>query len=164
MKPELFIKKYKPFADEVEKLTGISSIFLLAQSALESGWGDKAVGNMMFGVKDTDGLNGNEQLIVTTEYLKHANAKFPQIISIKRQLNGLYKYIVKDWFRKYNSPKDSFLDHAKFLYQNGRYTKALSVKNDPYKMADEIAKAGYATAPNYNVFLKQVIDSINRRL
>lgn len=164
MKPELFIKKYKPYADEVEKLTGISSVFLLAQSALESGWGDKAVGNMMFGVKDTDGLNGNEQLIVTTEYLKHANAKFPQIISIKRQVNGLYKYIVKDYFRKYNSPKESFLDHANFLIRNPRYKKALAVKSDPFKLADEIAKAGYATAPNYNVFLKQVINSITKRL
>jgi len=164
MKPELFIKKYKPFADEVEKLTGISSVFLLAQSALESGWGDKAVGNMMFGVKDTDGLNGNEQLIVTTEFEKHANAKYPVIISIKRQVNGLYKYIVKDYFRKYNSPKESFLDHANFLIRNPRYKKALAVKSEPFKMADEIAKAGYATVPNYNIFLKQVINSITKRL
>lgn len=164
MKPELFIKKYKPFADEVENLTGISSVFLLAQSALESGWGDKAIGNMMFGVKDTDGLNGNEQLIVTTEYLRNKTTKFPKILKIIQVGKQLYKYTVMDYFRKYDSPKDSFLDHANFILENKRYKKALEVKGDPYKFADEIAKAGYATAGNYRECLHDVIDSIKRRL
>lgn len=164
MKPELFIKKYKPYADEVERLTGMSSVFLLAQSALESGWGDKAIGNMMFGVKDTDGLNGNEQLIVTTEYLKNKTTKFPKILKIIQVGKQLYKYTVMDYFRKYDSPKESFLDHANFLIGNPRYKKALTVKSDPYKFADEIAKAGYATAGNYRECLHDVIDSIKRRL
>lgn len=164
MKPELFIKIYYPFALKVEKSTGISAIAILAQSALESGWGDKAVGNMMFGIKDTDGINGNEQLITTTEFSKVATLKFPVILSIKKQLNGLYKYLVKDYFRKYNTPEESFLDHAKFFLQNKRYSKALLVKGDAMKFIEEVARAGYATDINYAESLKAVARSIIKRL
>ena len=38
MTPKDFVKKYKPFALESEKKTGISHLFILAQAALESGW------------------------------------------------------------------------------------------------------------------------------
>lgn len=164
MTPEKFIQTYYPFALNVEKKTGISAIAILAQSALESGWGEKAVGNMMFGIKDTDGINGNEQLITTTEFSKSALLKFPVIISIKKQLNGLYKYIVKDYFRKYNTPEDSFLDHANFFLKNKRYAKALLVRSNTMLFIDEIAKAGYATDPNYSVALKGVATSILKRI
>ncbi|EKT3962777.1 glucosaminidase domain-containing protein [Flavobacterium psychrophilum] len=164
MTPEKFIQTYYPFALNVEKKTGISAIAILAQSALESGWGEKAVGNMMFGIKDTDGINGNEQLITTTEFSKSASLKFPVIISIKKQLNGLYKYIVKDYFRKYNTPEDSFLDHANFFLKNKRYAKALLVRSNTMLFIEEIAKAGYATDPNYSVALKGVATSILKRL
>ncbi|SNA77247.1 glycoside hydrolase family 73 protein [Flavobacterium psychrophilum] len=164
MTPEKFIQTYYPFALNVEKKTGISAIAILAQSALESGWGEKAVGNMMFGIKDTDGINGNEQLITTTEFSKSASLKFPVIISIKKQLNGLYKYIVKDYFRKYNTPEDSFLDHANFFLKNKRYAKALLVRSNTMLFIEEIAKAGYATDPNYSVALKGVATSILKRI
>lgn len=164
MTPEKFIQTYYPFALNVEKKTGISAIAILAQSALESGWGEKAIGNMMFGIKDTDGINGNEQLITTTEFSKSASLKFPIIISIKKQLNGLYKYIVKDYFRKYNTPEDSFLDHANFFLKNKRYAKALLVRSNTMLFIEEIAKAGYATDPNYSVALKGVATSILKRI
>ena len=51
MTPKEFIKTYKPYALETERKTGISHLFILAQSALETGWGNSAPGNMMFGVK-----------------------------------------------------------------------------------------------------------------
>jgi flagellar protein FlgJ len=164
MTPEKFIQTYYPFALNVEKKTGISAIAILAQSALESGWGEKAVGNMMFGIKDTDGINGNEQLITTTEFSKSNSLKFPVIISIKKQLNGLYKYIVKDYFRKYNTPEDSFLDHANFFLKNKRYAKALLVRSNTMLFIEEISKAGYATDPNYSVALKGVATSILKRI
>ena len=71
MKPKDFVVKYYPYAKQIEDELGLSSIAILAQCALESGWGEHAPGNMMFGIKDTDGINGNEQLITTTEYLKN---------------------------------------------------------------------------------------------
>lgn len=167
MTPEKFIEAYLPFAKETESKTGISALVILAQAALESGWGEAAPGNMFFGVKDTDGLNGNEQLITTTEYSRRADLKFPVIVSVTPVVkNGvkMFKYIVKDYFRKYNTPEESFTDHAKFFLSNPRYAQALIVKNDPIKFADEIAKAGYATAPDYASQLKSVIASIQKRL
>ena len=47
-------------------------------------------------------------------------------------------------------------DHTKFFFKNPRYTKALLVKYDYNKFFDEIAKAGYATDPNYANVLKSV--------
>lgn len=167
MLPKDFVKAFYPFAKQTEQKTGISAIAILAQAALESGWGEKAPGNMFFGIKDTDGLNGNEQLITTTEYSSKPNLKFPQIISIvpvTRNGVKLFKYTVKDYFRKYRSPEESFTEHGKFFLNNPRYSKALLVKGDPNRFVDEIAAAGYATGPAYADLLKLVIKSIERNL
>ncbi|MBP9793776.1 MAG: glucosaminidase domain-containing protein [Flavobacterium sp.] len=163
MTPEQFVKYYYPQAKKVQDRTGMSAIALLAQSAHETGWGKKAVGNMMFGVKDTDGINGNEQLITTTEFHSTAKVKYPVIISIVK-IGNKFKYTIKDWFRKYDSAEQSFLDHANFLIRNPRYKNALLVKSDPYKFLSEIAKAGYATDPNYGKVMGDMIYSVIKRL
>lgn len=162
-----FVKSFYPHARIVQDKTGISAVAILAQAALESGWGKFAPGNMFFGVKDTDGVNGNEQLLTTTEYHTSVNVKYPVVISITPTVkNGrkLFKYKVKDYFRKYNTPADCFNDHAQFFFKNKRYAKALLVKSDPMKFIDEIAKAGYATAPDYSKLLKSVANSISKHL
>ncbi len=167
MKPADFVKAFLPFAKKTEEKTGISAIAILAQAALESGWGEKAPGNMFFGVKDTDGLNGNEQLLTTTEYSRRSDLKFPEIISITpvvRNGQKYFKYIVKDYFRKYKTPEECFTDHTKFFFDNKRYKAALAVRQDPYKFIDEIAKAGYATAPDYAVTLKKVAATIEKNI
>lgn len=162
-----FIKQYKPFALESEKKTGISHLFILAQAALESGWGERGIGNNFFGIKVPKNLVSNtpankKQLFKTTEVLNAPNLgyKFPQVMSIYQLPSGKYKYEVKDWFRKYDTPEECFTDHAEFFFKNKRYAKALLVKADPYKFAEEVAKAGYATAPNYAKILKDVIQTI----
>lgn len=165
MTKQAFVDYYYPFASASQKETGVSEIAQLAQGALESAWGKVAPGNMLFGVKDTDGINGNEQLLITTEYSRKANAKFSNIISVTPVIrNGQkwYKYKIKDYFRKYPTPKESFVDHANFFIKNKRYAKALTVKNDPYKFIDEIALAGYATDPNYAATLKSIAKSIEK--
>lgn len=164
MKPSEFVKKYYPYAKQTQDKTGIDARFTLAQAALESGWGKAVKGNMFFGIKDTDGINGNEQLLTTTEILKNPNVKFPEIISITQRTDGMYVYRVKDWFRKYDTPEGSFTDHACFFFVNKRYAKALEVRHDPYKFADEIAKARYATATNYAEVLKNVIKTVEKHL
>ncbi|PTT07116.1 peptidoglycan hydrolase [Flavobacterium sp. HMWF030] len=167
MKPELFVNKYLPYANKVEALNGISAVAILTQAALESAWGDVAPGNMFFGVKDTDGINGNEQLLTTTEYSSKGDLKFPEIISKEIVLKGgrkMFKYKVKDYFRKYETPEHCFADHAKFFIKNKRYAKALEVKHDYNKFFEEIAKAGYATDPNYANTLKAVSKSIVKHI
>lgn len=165
MEPKLFVQTYLPFAKQTETKTGISHLVILAQAALESGWGKYAPGNMLFGIKaNTNTPEDKRQLITTTEFLSTPNIKFPEIISVKKQPNGQYKYIVKDWFRKYETPEEGFTDHANFFLTNPRYKEALKFKNDPYKFAEEIAKAGYATDPNYSKTLKSMVDSIKKRI
>ena len=63
---------------------------------------------------------------------------------------------------KYITPEEGFSDHSQFFLINKRYAKALLVRNDPYKFADEVAKAGYATATNYAKILKDVIKTIEK--
>lgn len=165
--PQQFVDTYYPHAKKTEDKTGISAKATLAQAALESNWGKAAPGFMFFGVKDTDGVNGNEQLITTTEYSSRADLKFPVIISITPVVKGgrkMFKYRVKDYFRKYNTPEECFTDHAQFFLKNKRYKEALKYKSDPYRFAEEISKAGYATAPDYSTVLKSVIRSIEKRL
>ena len=156
MTPKEFIKQYKPFALESEKKTGISYLFTLAQAALESGWGERT-----FGIKARPETPADKkQLLCTTEVLSSANAVFPKIFSIKKRADGKYTYSVLDWFRKYETQEECFTDHAQFFFINKRYAKALLVRSDPYKFAEEVAKAGYATAPNYADSLKKLIKTI----
>nr|DAD63398.1 MAG TPA: Muramidase (flagellum-specific) [Caudoviricetes sp.] len=160
-----FIKKYKHFALDTERKTGISALFILAQAGLESGWGKSVPGNMFFGVKATKNTpKEKKQLLRTTEVLTTPNekSKFSEVISITKRADGKYLYIVRDWFMKYDTPEECFTDHANFFFRNKRYAKALEVKADPYKFAEEVAKAGYATAPNYAESLKALIKEIEK--
>lgn len=167
LKPEDFVKLLYPFAKDTQNKTGISAVAILTQAALESGWNKSSPGWMFFGVKDTDGVNGNEQLLVTTEYSRRSDLKFPEIISITPVIrNGqkYFKYVVKDYFRKYNSPEECFTDHANFFLKNQRYSNALKVKENPYLFFVEIAKAGYATAPDYAATLTTIAKRIEKVL
>lgn len=165
MKPIDFIKAYKPFAEQTEKEKGIHNVFTLAQAALESAWGESAPGNMFFGVKAGKNTpKSQKQLLRTREVFadEKQSYRFPEVISITKRSDGKYLYQVRDWFRKYETPGECFSDHADFFYKNKRYAAALEVKNDPHAFADEIAKAGYATAPTYARDLKNVIESIEK--
>jgi len=167
MTPKEFVSSFLPFARQTEIKSGISAIAILAQAALESGWGKFAPGNMFFGVKDTDGINGNEQLLTTTEYSRRNDLKFPVIISVvPTVLNGqkYFKYKIKDYFRKYNTPEECFTDHVQFFFKNPRYASALTVKSNTDKFIEEIARAGYATDPNYAALLKSVARSVERAM
>jgi len=167
MTPREFVKTYLPFARACEQKSRISAAFTLAQAALESAWGEAAPGNMFFGVKDSDGINGNEQLLRTTEYSQRSDLQFPEIISVEPVIrNGqkYFKYVVKDYFRKYDTPEDCFNDHAQFFYKNGRYRYAIGVANNPYQMAIQVAKAGYATDPDYEQKLIGVIKTIENEI
>ncbi len=156
-----FVQKYLPYAKEIEKETGLHYIAILTQSALESGWGKSVKVNNFFGIKWTG--KGEKQLIRTKEVLPHRNYKFPVIHSIAPHPKG-FLYDVEDYFIKYPSPAASFKDHYDFFLRNHRYKEALKVKADYNLFFEEIAKAGYATAPDYAKTLKEVAKSVVRRL
>jgi len=163
MDAKKFVDLFYPYAKQTHDKTGISPVAILAQAAIESGWGEHAPGNMFFGVKDSDGINGNEQLITTTEYHTRVDIKYPEVISVTPcVINGVkkFKYRVKDYFRKYETPEECFTDHAQFFFKNPRYHLALQFKSDALKFIDLITIAGYATDPNYASTLKSIAKKI----
>lgn len=166
MNAEQFVATYHSFAKDSEKRTGVPALFALAQSALESGWGKSTPGNMLFGMKAGSGKNfggwqGEKQLVTTTEYGETSTMKFPQILpGYPKKEGNKWKYIVKDYFRAYASPLYTFLDWAGMLSGAARYSKAMQNRNDPYRFAEEVAKAGYATDPNYIQKIKNLMAQI----
>ncbi len=165
---EKFVIQYYPYAKKASEQSGIPILFALAQSALESGWGKSAKGNMMFGIKKGSGRNyggwsdRRSQLITTTEYANVSTRKFPYIYPgyPKRTSSGKWKYKIKDTFRAYPTPFHSFMDWAGLLKKNGRYVLALRYTKRPYRFAEEVAKAGYATDPNYAAKVKRLMKEI----
>ncbi len=154
-KKQLFIALYFPYAHYVESKTGLASTITLTQAALESGWGDKAVGNNFFGIKaKKDTPLAQKQLFTTREVLKNNTTRFPEILSISKRADGLFEYQVRDWFRKYATPAESFADYANLFQRLPRYKKAWENRTKPDVFFAEIHKAGYATAPNYTIVLQ----------
>lgn len=170
-KQESFVKQYYKHAKKAERKSGVPALFALAQSALESGWGKHAPKNMLFGMKVGSGRNyggwtGEEQLISTTEYSSKSGLRFPFIFPGYPIIStaGKWKYKVKDYFRAYPTPFHAFMDWAGLLSKNSRYHKAMQSRGDPYRFADEVAKAGYATSPTYADKVKGVMNEIKEIL
>jgi len=163
MTPKEFVQKFRKDAEECQITTGIHFVATLAQAALETGWAKSIPGNMFFGIKAKP-TDTEKQLIITREVLKTPNAKFTEVISVTKNAKGTYDYKVKDWFRKYKTPADSFKDHSKFFFENPRYKNALLVRSDYNKWFDELQRAGYATDPNYAKTLKAVAKTIIKNL
>jgi flagellum-specific peptidoglycan hydrolase FlgJ len=159
---EKFIQSFQSYAKEVEAIYKIPYLVTMAQAALESGWGKSMPGNMVFGMKAGSNYTGQKQLIRTTEYHKTNTVKYPKVESIEQLPNGNYKYIVYDWFRKYDSPLDSFKDYGSQLSKVERYKPAFKTA-DPFLFAAEIAKAGYATDPSYLTKITSIINSIKKK-
>ena len=75
---------------------------------------------------------------------------------------GKYKYIVKDYFRDYDSAAEGLADHCSFLITIKRYAPAFNTTT-PQAFAQAVAAAGYATDPNYAGTLTSMIESVTSR-
>jgi len=146
MTPDQFLKNTYNAALAAQNKYGIPALAMIAQSAQETGWGSTIVGNMYFGIKAGTSWTGKKQLLWTHEYI-----------------NGVYTR-VQAWFRAYDSPAESFDDYAHFISSNPRYSTALQYTNDSVAYIQEVAKAGYATDPNYADSIISIINSIKKKL
>lgn len=68
MKPADFKRTYYPTIERVCAETGLNPLFVAAQAALESGWGDHAIGNNLFGITAGDKWTGKRRTERTFEY------------------------------------------------------------------------------------------------
>jgi flagellar protein FlgJ len=136
--PGEFINTLKPIADKVGKDIGVEPDVLLAQAALETGWGRKVThhpdgssSHNLFGIKADARWQGDRVSASTIE--------FQNGIAVKRN----------DVFRSYNSYEESFRDYEDFLKTNDRYEHALTQAGDPAGFISALQDAGYATDPDY---------------
>lgn len=133
MTPQDFISAIAPAAQQSAVQTNIPASFVVADAALESGWGASQLTQQamnLFGVKADSSWTGPTYAIATREYL-----------------NGSWT-MVNALFRKYSDWLGSISDHAAFLMSNPRYAPAFACSDGP-SFAVAVARAGYATDPQY---------------
>lgn len=131
MTPDTFIAQIGPEAKTCCIQTGVPASITLAQGALESGWGQAARGNNLFGIKADASWTGPVVEFPTHEFVKGRRIE----ITAK--------------FRAYSTWLGSLLDHTRFFFENPRYAPALAVRQDPTQWAVAIQQCGYATDPDY---------------
>jgi flagellar protein FlgJ len=141
MPPSAFIGMLAQAAQDCQRRTGIPASITLAQAALESSWGARAIGNNLFGIKADKSWTGPTVTFQTTEHLGGKDVKLP------------------DQFRRYPSWLDSMVDHAQFLLKNPRYAACFKETTGP-GWARALQAAGYATDPDY---AKKLIDIMRGR-
>lgn len=112
----------------------------VAQAILESGWGQAAPGNNLFGIKGS--YNGQSIRLQTREVY-----------------NGRSVYIY-DNFRAYPSLSESVEDHGRFLAVNSRYNN-LRGDTNYISVTNKLHLDGYATDPNYAYSLQNLIRTYN---
>ena len=124
--PEAFVAYIAPAAKAVAEELGIDPRVIIAQAALETGWGKHVKGNNIMGVKSHGKEDG---LMVQTH----------EVVDGKR-IN------VCDSFRQYDSFDDSIADYGSFLQQNKRYKPMLQSAR-LREQVEALGKSGYATDP-----------------
>lgn len=135
--PESFVTSMKPYAEKAAQALGIDSSLLLAQAALETGWGQKVVNNSrgssnnLFNIKADRSWSGDKVSTQTLEY--------HQGVPVKENAA----------FRSYANYEESFNDYVSFLNKNPRYTMALRHGGNNEEFIRGIHQAGYATDPRY---------------
>lgn len=133
-----FINDIWSHAHRAAQTLGVDTDVLIAQSALETGWGkyvplngDGSTSFNLFGIKADQRWQGSSVEITTREY-RHG---------VMQQ--------EKAAFRAYDSVSQAFEDYTDFILSNPRYQQALEHGYDGEAYARELQKAGYATDPNY---------------
>jgi flagellar protein FlgJ len=150
--PKDFVEQLWPWAKEAADKLGLQPTALLAQAALETGWGRHIMklGNgvsakNLFGIKASRGWGGDKANVSTLEY--------EQGVAVRK----------KDNFRAYATFRDSFNDYVDFLHSNPRYSKALESTGDARSYFVELQQAGYATDPRYAEKITAVMEGPEMR-
>ena len=147
--PLQFVKQLWEIASDVVKESGLDPRAVIAQAALETGWGKHIIRNNngqssfnLFGIKSGKDWDGEQVKANTLEFR-----------------DGVMKQS-KEEFRSYHSLKDSIEDYVSFIKNNQRYKQALEQRANPADYAIELQRAGYATDPDY---ANKIISIMNGR-
>lgn len=145
--PEAFVRRLLPIAEQVAADSGLNPRLMVAQAALETGWGkhmiengEGAASHNLFGIKADSRWQGESVNIATTEYREGVPMS------------------ERAAFRSYPDFESSFRDYVSFLESNPRYRDVLASADDPALFADKLQAAGYATDPEYGAKIRRIME------
>lgn len=154
-----FVQKLAPYAQRAAAALGVSADTLIAQAALETGWGQHVVhgvartssnsestqgdsSNNLFGVKAGATWQGATASATTTEYSGGTPERIAQA------------------FRTYGSVQQGVSDYVSLLQGRSAYAGALGSGTDAQAFASALQRGGYATDPHYVEKLVATTDSV----
>jgi peptidoglycan hydrolase FlgJ len=147
-----FISQLRPHAEQAARELGVDANALLAQAALETGWGRSVPCNSngdcsfnLFGIKAGSQWSGATVNVPTLE--------FEEGIPVRRV----------ERFRAYDSPADSFRDYAALIRDSSRYANARGAGDNVEAFATALQQGGYATDPHYAQKIAAVASEVRAR-
>lgn len=150
--PQAFIDTLRPMAEKAAEKLGVAADGILAQAALETGWGQFVIQDgagrssyNLFGIKAHRDWQGDTVTVPTLEF-RDGVAK-PERAA----------------FRAYQSLEQAFNDYVRFLQSHPRYGEVLKAGDDAGAFAEGLQRAGYATDPNYADKIKRIAEQTLRR-
>lgn len=136
--PEAFVKALYPYAVEAAKTLNLDPKAMIAQAAVETGWGKSLIhkndgenSHNLFGIKADKRWDGEKATVDTLEFVNN----MPE----KQQAS----------FRSYGSFTDAMDDYVDFIKSNPRYEQAVQKTDTPEDYFKALQQAGYATDPKY---------------
>lgn len=146
--PEDFVSQIWDYAKKAASKIGLNPAVMVAQSALETGWGKHIIKDKngessfnLFNVKAHRDWDGEKAAQSTLEFE-----------------NGVAVRKVEP-FRVYSGFTEAFDDFVGFLKSNNRYESALEKTNNSEQFLQSLQKAGYATDPNYADKIMGILNS-----
>lgn len=130
-----FAASIMPLAIEASKKTGIDPRLIVAQAALETGWGRSAPGNNLFGIK------GPGQTLETSEVV------------------GGQPQRTMASFRAFGSPQEATDAYVDLISRNQRYGPVRAAQGLEAQAA-ALGKSGYATDPAYGQKVLQIAQGL----
>jgi flagellar protein FlgJ len=144
--PTQFVQRMLPPIRRAASALGVDPMGMLAQTALETGWGQRMPRNAdgspshnMFGIKAGDEWTGARS---TADTMEVANG-----VATPRRTT----------FRAYGSIEDSVNDFASLLKNSTRYRDVIAAGGNAGAYVASMGKSGYATDPEYTNKLNQIL-------
>jgi flagellar protein FlgJ len=149
--PEDFVRKVLPHAVAAAAELGVAPAAIVAQAALETGWGRHVpagadgAGHNLFGIKAGAAWAGRQ--------LGRATVEVANGLAVRTQAA----------FRAYDSVAAGFRDYVNLLRTSERYGGVRSAGEDPARFAHALQAGGYATDPHYARKLLQIVNGSTLR-
>ena len=147
-----FVEDLLPHAQAAARELGVDPRAIIAQAALETGWGSSQPADASggshnyFGIKAGASWHGARVGSATTEFVDGAAQR------------------EQAQFRAYGSVAENVGDYVRVLRDNPRYAAALGTGGDVRAFADALQHGGYATDPQYANKLVAIVDQVSERL